>query len=269
MKLIALTIAALLFATGAAYADVVLIDYDAGNVGNGQLLNDITVGGVTYQQGALLNETLPGNIFHNTDGRSLAQYGGDGYNGGGVGDMTNTANIVDNAAVELNGFIAYRGNYSGGNNSFGFLENSTRLGATGNVPGNGDAFANSGEFFLFSDVYMQALTAADTVNISFQGGSDNGTATFDAYLLIDGATVGTQIGSTQTGNAAGSPRLTYAATGLTGSSLQLVIEAATGGNSRSLIDNIQFEIIQPIPEPGSFALLSLLGVAVGFKRRRR
>ena len=260
-----LKITTLLGVTAASSSAAVLINFDAGNAGNGQLLNDITVSGTVYQQGALLNETLPGNIFHNTSGRSLIQYGNAGYNAGGVGTVANTVGITDNAAVQITGFTVYQGAYSGGNNSLGFLENGSRLGASGNVTGNGDAFANAGEFFLFSDVYNQSVLPTDIVTISFQGGSDNGTATFDAYLLIDGSTAGTQIGTTQTGNASGDPRLTFTATGLSAaSSVQLVVEAATSDNSRSLVDNVYFEVV---PEP-STALLASLG-ALGLLRRRR
>lgn len=243
----------------------VLIDYDAGNAGNGRLLNDITYNSTVYPQGVLLNETLPGNIFHNSDGRSLIQYGNAGYNGGGVGSLSSISDITDNAAAQIAGFTVYQGLYSGGNNSLGFLENGTRLGATGNEAGNGDAFANAGEFWLFSDVYNVPVSASETVTISFQGGSDNGIASFSAWLIIDGANSATQVGSLQAGNAAGDPRLTYTATGLTANtSIQLVIEASTPDNSRSLIDNVFLEVV---PEP-STALLGGLGL-LAFLRRRR
>lgn len=242
----------------------VLINYDANNAGNGKLLNDITVSAVTYQQGILLNETT-GQIFHNTSGRSLIQYGTGGYNGGGVGTIADVTNIVDNAAVQINGFTVYQGAYSGGNNSLGFLESGGRLGDA-SAAGDGHAFANAGEFFLFSDVYTQSVLPTDIVRISFQGGSDNGTATFSAYLLIDGATAGTPIGGAQTADSSGSPRLEFSATGLTAnSSIQLVIDASTvGSNARSLLDDVYLDVV---PEPSS-ALLVGLG-ALGLMRRRR
>lgn len=268
-KALLATAAAVLLAGSPACA-ATIISHDDANIGNGKLLNDITVGNVVYQQGQLINETLPGNIFHNTDGRSLIQYGVSGYNDGGVGDMTDVTNILNNAGVVINGFTVYQGEYSGGNNSLGFLENGTRLGAAGNEAGNGDAFANAGEFFLFSDVYNTSVSPSDTIDISFQGGSDNGSADFSVYLLLDGATAGTQIGSTQTGNAAGDPRLSFTATGLTAStSVQLAIATATSDNTRSLIDNVSFEIT-PVPEPSSvlLGLLSAGGLAAVAMRRR-
>jgi len=256
--------AAMLLSAGSASA-VVLINFDAGNAGNGQLLNDITVGGTAYPQGALLNETLPGLIFHNSDGRSLMQYGVGGYNDGGVGTPGTISDITNNAAVQLSGFTNYQGAYTGGNNSMGFLETFTRLGATGNTAGNGHAFANAGEFFLFSDVYNQTVGAGDTISISFQGGSDNGTASFSAYLILDGSDIATQIGVTQVGNATGDPRLEFSTSGLTAAtSIQLLIEASTPDNSRSLVDNVYLEVV---PEPSS-ALLVGLG-ALGLLRRRR
>lgn len=271
LKSLQIAAAAAIVMAGTTFAGAAtIIGFDDANVGNGKLLNDITVDNVVYQQGQLINEDLPGNIFHNSDGRSLIQYGVSGYNDGGAGDMSDVTNILNNAGVVINGFTVYQGEYSGGNNSLGFLENGTRLGAAGNEAGNGDAFANAGEFFLFSDVVNTTVSPSDTIDISFQGGSDNGSADFAVYLLIDGATAGTQIGATQTGNAAGDPRLSFTATGLTAStSVQLAVAASTSDNSRSLIDNVSFEIT-PVPEPSSIAigLLSACGFAAVAMRRR-
>ncbi|TWT84445.1 hypothetical protein CA13_59230 [Planctomycetes bacterium CA13] len=261
MNRISFLLAAAIICVAVPANGAVLVDFDAGNVGNGKLLS---------AGAALVNETLPGNIFFNADGRALAQYGNDGYNGGGVGSASSISDFTNNAGVQFSGWTVYRGPYSGGNNSFGLLENGGRMGDA-NVTGDGHAFANAGEFFMLSDPFSQAIADGDTINISYQGGSDNGTADISTYLVLDGANSGTLFDAT-TGLGSSEPQivLTSSGAGFTAAStVQLLFVTSTSDNSRALMDDVRFEVASAVPEPSSFALLALVGGAVVTHRRRK
>lgn len=259
-KVFGLAIAAMMgFASTGSAASVTLID---ATTGNGDFLSDPA--GVAAPAGAAVNGAPAAAT--NGFGRALS---GNGTSQGG--SLTDFTTVTDNRGVTIGGWGVYRTFYNGGSDALGFLENGDRLGKA-NVAFDGQAFANSSDYVLLSDPIAHAGTAGDSLDWSILAGHDIGDGfTIDTYVIFDDAT---GITADASNTFAATPVTTVSGSVIAAADYSTVrlgffVDATQTSNTRVLLDDARLTVISAVPEPGALALLSVAGIGMAVRRRRR